>query len=140
MKNNKCLNCSERKNCGDSVASWIFLLIGIIATISVRAVTVLADLNPIFGKMAWYLGVAGFFVFFIYKFKVDHSRAKAVRDRMLVERVKRNDKLSPEDLSIISSLLCGITSNKDRINYFVIFASSIVAILAAVYFDFFRLR
>jgi len=138
MKNNRCLNCSERKNCGDSVASWIFLLIGIISTISVRVVTVLANINPIFGKIAWYLGVAGFFIFFIYKFKVDNNRAKAVKEMMLVERVKKNDKLSPEDLGIISSLLCGITSNKDRINYFVIFASSIVAILAAVYFDFFR--
>jgi len=101
---------------------------------------VLADLNPIFGKIAWYLGVVGFLIFFIYKFKVDHSRAKAVREKMLIERVKKNDKLSPEDLGVISSLLCGITSNKDRINYFVIFASSIVAILAAVYFDFFRGR
>ena len=138
MKNNRCLNCSERKNCGDSFASWIFLLIGIISTISVRVVTVLADLNPVFGKIAWYLGVAGFFIFFIYKFKVDGSRAKAVREKMLIDRVKKNDKLSAEDLGIISSLLCGITSNKDRINYFFIFASSIIAILAVVYFDFFR--
>jgi len=39
-----------------------FFILGLIATISIRIVTVLMQLNPVYGKVAWYMGV-GFFNF-----------------------------------------------------------------------------
>ncbi len=50
MKDKICLNCSQRKNCGDSFVSWIFFIIGLIATVAIRVVTVLMDINPLLGR------------------------------------------------------------------------------------------
>jgi hypothetical protein len=135
---NKCVNCSEYKKCKDSRTSWIFFLAGLISTIAVRIVTVLIDINPFYGKLAWYIGVAGFFIFFIYKFKIDHARARLVNKRNLINKVLNKGQLAKEDSDLIGSILCAISSSKDKINYFFIFASSALALIAAVYFDFIR--
>ncbi|MCG2711953.1 MAG: hypothetical protein L6416_06485 [Candidatus Omnitrophica bacterium] len=45
MKDKKCLNCLQRKNCGDSFVSWIFFVIGLVATVAIRIVTVLMDIH-----------------------------------------------------------------------------------------------
>ena len=64
-KEDRCLNCAEHKNCKDSFVSWVFFIIGIIATVAIRVVTVLIYLDPIYAKIAWYIGVMGFFLFFV---------------------------------------------------------------------------
>ncbi|MBN2830883.1 MAG: hypothetical protein JXL82_01200 [Candidatus Omnitrophica bacterium] len=50
-----------------------------------------------------------------------------------------NDKdLKREDKQVLSAIICALSSSKDRINYFVIFASSALALLAGIYFDFIK--
>ena len=83
----KCLNCEEKKNCQDSSVSWIFFIIGIIATIAIRVVTVLMHLNPIYGKTAWYVGVGGFFIFFVYRFRIAQSRVHLIREKELLQNL-----------------------------------------------------
>ena len=138
MKNEKCINCSEYKNCRDSFSSWIFFIIGLVATVAVRVVTVLIRVNPIYGKIAWYIGVSGFFVFFIYKFKVSQARAKRIKERNLADKLSEHKQLQDEDYEVISAILCGLSSGKERINYIFIFALSAVALLLAIYMDFIK--
>ena len=138
MKNNKCLSCSEYNNCKDSFASWVFFIIGLIATIAIRVVTVLIDVNPIYGKVAWYIGVGGFFTFFVYKFKVNQTRAKVINEQNLVDKITHQKQLTQDDYSLISSVLCGLSSKKERINYLFIFALSAIALILAIYLDFFK--
>jgi len=134
----ECVGCPERGRCRESRASWMFFVIGMIATVAVRVVTVLAHFNAAYGQIAWYIGVFGFFIFFAYKFKVDRARHRLIVERKLMDKVARGETMSPEDRELIGALLCALSSNKDRINYFLIFVSSALAILAAVYFDFIR--
>jgi len=136
METEKCLTCSEYNKCKDSHASWIFFIIGLIATIAVRVVTVLMHLNPLYGKIAWYIGIGGFFIFFVYKFKVAQARSRAISERGLVEKIGQGKPLTEEDYSLISAILCGLRSNKEKINYFFIFGLSLIAIIIAVYMDF----
>ena len=136
--NKKCLNCSEYKNCRDSFSSWIFFIIGMVATIALRVVTVLIHLDPIYGQIAWYVGVAGFFIFFVYKFRVDRARYKLIVKSGLMDKIAQGDKIAEDDRQLIGSILCSLSSNKDRINYFVIFFSSAVALIVALYFDFLK--
>lgn len=138
MEKDKCTNCSEYKNCSDSFSSWIFFIIGLIATIAIRVVTVLAHLNPIYAKIAWYIGVGGFFIFFVYKFRVSQARVKNITQKKLVERINHQEKLTGEDYSLIGAILCGLSSKKERINYIFIFALSALAIILAIYMDFIR--
>ena len=138
MKDRECLACAEYKRCRDSYTSWFFFILGLIATISIRIVTVLMHLNPIYGKVAWYTGVGGFFIFFLYKYRVNTSRARFVEERRLVEKINNQRKLEEEDYRLVSAILCGISSKKDRINYLFIFGLSLLAIVLALYFDLFR--
>lgn len=134
----KCLNCSEYKNCRDSFTSWIFLIIGMVATIALRVVTVLIYVKPIYGQIAWYIGVSGFFIFFVYKFMIDRARYKLIVRKGLMDKIVHGDQITEDDRQLINSILCSLDSNKDRINYFLIFFSSAVALIIALYFDFLK--
>ena len=138
MQENKCINCSERKRCRDSFASWIFFTIGLIATISVRLVIVLMHLDPLYGKIAWYIGISGFFLFFAYKFRVNQVRTKIISQNNLIDKLDKQTQLSKQEGELIAGILCGLSSNKERMNYFFIFALSAVSLLVAFYFDFIK--
>lgn len=136
MDYRKCINCQEYKRCKENRLSVFFFIIGLIATIAIRVVTVLIHLNPLYGQIAWYIGVTGLLAFFIYKFKIDSARYRIIRKNSLMAKILGNEGLKKEDKQVLSAILCALSSSKDRINYFVIFASSALALVAGVYFDF----
>jgi hypothetical protein len=103
-----------------------------------RLVTILMDINVVYGKITWYIGVFGFFLFFLYKYRIDTERAKLINDAGLVEKLQNNRPLGKDDAGLASSILCGLKSKKDRINFFFIFWSSILTFFIALYFDFIR--
>jgi len=138
MKDEKCLNCAQQKNCGDSLTSWVFFIIGLVATVAVRIVTVLINISPIYGKIAWYIGVSGFLIFFIYKFNVNRALARIIDKENLIEKARIQKAFSSEEHNLIAEILCNLRSEKERINYFFIFAVSALALLFAIYFDFIR--
>ncbi len=138
VKDKKCIDCGEYRRCKDSWTSWVFFIIGLIATIAIRAVTVLINVNPVSGKVAWYIGVCGFFLFFMYKFRVTQARSRLINQRELVDKVASQKQLSEEDYGLISTILCSISSKKERINYIFIFTLSAVALILAAYMDFFK--
>lgn len=138
MNDKKCINCNELKRCKDSYASWIFFIIGLIATIAIRIVTVLMHMNPIYGKISWYIGVGGFFVFFMYKFKVTQARSKLIKQKNIVNKINQKKQLTDQDYKLISEILCSLSSKKEKINYFFIFGLSALALIIAIYIDFFK--
>ena len=138
MDNKKCLNCQEYKNCKDSFTSWIFFIIGIIATLAVRVVTILVYYNPVYAKLAWYIGISGFFIFFIYKFKVGQARSKIIKKLELTDKINKQEQLSTDDYKVIGNILCSLSSKKERINYMLIFALSAIALVFAIFIDFIK--
>ena len=75
MKKNKdfiCYDCFRLKRCKDPIVSWLFFFVALIAVIAIRAVNVVLDVSPVLAKVFWYIGVGGFFIFFIYKFRYDN--------------------------------------------------------------------
>jgi hypothetical protein len=138
MSNKKCIDCVQKKQCDDSFIAWIFFVIGLVATVAIRVVTVLMSINPLYGKLAWYVGVGGFFIFFVYKFNSNRAIAKIINREKLIDKVNANQPLSAEESNLLAAILCGLKSEKERINYFFIFAVSALALLFAVYFDFIR--
>jgi len=138
MNYKKCIHCSQRKSCGDSLLSWVFFIIGLVATVAIRVVTVLMNINDLYGKIAWYIGVGGFLLFFIYKFNSNRMLAKLIDKEGLIEKAKNKKPLSAGEYGLIAEILCNLKSEKERINYFFIFIVSAVAILIAVYVDFIK--
>lgn len=133
-----CHDCFKLKKCKDPAISWIFFFIAIVAVIAIRAVNVVLDFNPMLAKIFWYVGVIGFFVFFIYKYKYDSAIQKELTKTKLVDRMLIKDKLDDHDYEILGTILCKLSSKKDRINYFFIFFFSGLALALAIYTDFIR--
>ena len=138
MRNNRCINCAEYKRCKENAASLIFFIIGLIAIIAVRAVTILEHVKPIYGKMAWYVGILGFFIYFAYKYNIEHNRSRLIKASKLVDKILQVGSIEKEDREMIRSVLCALSSSKDGINYFIIFSSSAVVLVIAFYLDFLR--
>ena len=138
MEPQKCINCGERKRCKESSASWFFFIIGLIATIALRVVTVLMHINPVYGKISWYTGIGGFFLFFLYKFNISQSRMKLIQQQHIVDKIDQEEQLSKNDYKIISEILCSLSSGKERTNYFFIFGLSALALIIAAYIDFIK--
>lgn len=137
MNKSSCKNCADRLICKDSFASWIFFIIGIIATIAIRIVTLIMHLDPFYGKISWYIGVGGFFIFFMYKFKVLNERSKRINQQGVLEKISRKEELTDNDYYLIRVILCNINSKKERINFLFIFLLSAITLLIAIYIDFF---
>jgi len=138
MDKKKCINCQEYKRCKENRASVFFFVVGLIATIAIRVVTVLIHLNPLYGQIAWYIGVGGFLFFFIYKYRIDSARFKIIKENRLLHKIISNEELRKEDKQVLGAIICALSSSKDRINYFVIFTSSGIALLLGLYFDFIK--
>jgi hypothetical protein len=131
----ECELCPEAVVCRDSFISWVFFVIGLVATIAIRVGIVLVYISPLYTKIAWYVGVIGFFLFFLYQYQVSRERIAAIESLHLPDKVHRKQPLNEEDYIVISAVICGLRSRKERINYLVIFLLSAVSLLLAIYFD-----
>ena len=136
MKNTKCSDCKGSKMCAEDNTSWLIIIIGLISTVAIRVVTILIDIDPILGKVAWYVGIVGFVIFFVYKYRVFKKRARIIENRHLVEKLDKKLFLELEDYEAMAIILCNIKSNRERINFLFIFISSFISLLVAIYFDF----
>ena len=102
-----------------------------------RLVTVLMHLKPIYGKAAWYIGLSGFFIFFLYKYSLLKTRSRQIDRQSLLTKINKKEQLDNDDYVLLSTLLCSIKSKKERLNFFFIFGFSAIAIVIALYVDFF---
>ncbi|MBN3040077.1 MAG: hypothetical protein JW867_03040 [Candidatus Omnitrophica bacterium] len=138
LKNQKCKDCAGRQACQNEIKSWVFVVIGLMATVSIRVVTVLMSFSEFYGKVAWYIGVLGFILFFWYKYKVFKQRADYIEKNNLIRKISGGESLTAEEKTGITNILCTIRSNKERINFYFIFVASFIALLLAVYIDFIK--
>ncbi|MFH1835328.1 MAG: hypothetical protein ABH851_03965 [Methanobacteriota archaeon] len=136
MDKPECKTCGMRVLCEENARSWIFFLIGIIATVSIRIIEPLNAVDPIYGKISWYVGVTGFFIFFIYKYRILNKRAKIIKETGLIEKLSNHKLLDSADSILLSQIVCSQTSWKERANFFVIFGLSALALAVALIFEF----
>ncbi|MFH1788533.1 MAG: hypothetical protein ABH834_04055 [Candidatus Altiarchaeota archaeon] len=130
-----CKNCSMAGVCRDSRVSWVFFLVGIVATIAMRVIEPLNLVDPIYGKISWYVGVTGFFVFFVYKYRIQVARKKVIEEKHLVEKLAYSKNLTASENRLVAELVCSQASWKERANFFVIFALSALALIVALIAD-----
>ena len=76
--------------------------------------------------------------YFGYKYKIEHNRSLLIKHSNLVDKILQGDIIEKEDRQTIGSVLCALSSSKDRINYFIIFFSSAVVLIIALYLDFLK--
>jgi len=125
----------KEKICKESPVTTVFFIIGLIATIAIRAIGISGLFNIVVTKILWYIGVLGFLLFFIYKYKVENERRKMIIENNIIKKIILESNIDEKDKEVLSSLLCGFISKKDTINYFVIFFTSAVSLIIALVFD-----
>ncbi|MFC1623969.1 hypothetical protein ACFL28_01430 [Candidatus Omnitrophota bacterium] len=133
-----CHDCFKLKSCKEPVASWVFFFIALIAVVAIRAVNIVLNFNPTLAKILWYVGVVGFFIFFIYKFRYDQILHKELNKTGLKDKLLYKRELSGHDYEVLGTILCKLSSKKDKINYLFIFIFSGLALVLAIFVDFFK--
>lgn len=132
---NRCKDCSMDRVCRDSRLSWVFFFIGIVATISLRIIEPLRNINLLYAKISWYVGVTGFFLFFVYKYKILRERSKLIQKTGLKEKLASSSKLTDTDYALLAEVICSQDNWKDRVNFIVIFVLSALALVLALWFE-----
>ncbi|MBD3388068.1 MAG: hypothetical protein GF416_03385 [Candidatus Altiarchaeales archaeon] len=135
MAGSECRTCSMRGVCRDSKSSWIFFLIGVIATVALRVIGPLDSVNPMYARLSWYVGVAGFFIFFIFKYRESRRRSKIIRSEGLKEKLVSGSDLSESEYMLLAEIVCSQDNWKEQANFLIIFALSGVALLIALWMD-----
>ncbi len=133
-----CYDCFKLKKCKEPATSWIFFFIALIATISIRAVNLALNFSAVWAKIFWYVGIGGFFIFFIYKYKHNNIMQKELSKSRLADKLLSKSELSEHDYEILGTIICKLSSKKDKINFFFIFLFSGIALSLAIYADFFK--
>ncbi|MBU2044338.1 MAG: hypothetical protein KJ977_01155 [Candidatus Omnitrophica bacterium] len=133
-----CQDCFKTQSCKEPLEAWVFFLIAIIATISIRAVNLAFNFSPLLSKVFWYLGVVGFFLFFIYKFKYHNRLHREFKKTGIVQKLLSKQPLSEYDYGLLGTVICQLNSKKDKVNFFIIFFFSGLALILAIYFDFIK--
>jgi len=133
-----CKTCGVREVCQDSAVSWFFLFVGLLATLAIRVVNLVLEISPFWAKFSWYTGVAGFFIYFLYKFRQDRQTQQELLRLKMADKLTQRKTLSPDDYEFLMGAVCRLKSAKDTLNYFFIFLTSGLALILAVYQDFIR--
>lgn len=131
-----CKECAQAKACEESALSWLFLFVGLLATIAVRVVNLVGGFGPFWPKFFWYIGVIGFFIYFLYAYLQHSATHKAIDAMDLARRLSHKEPLKDGDYAFLNATMCKLRSTKERFNYFFIFITSALALLIALYQDF----
>ncbi len=114
----------------------IVFWIGIIATLSYRIIVVLNFYSQFWVDVAWNIGTVGFIWYFVHRFRISSRRAKAIKEKELIKKVENCKDLKEEDKKTLSLILKGLKTSKAKINYAVIFISSVLALAYSIYIRF----
>lgn len=133
-----CYDCFKLKKCKSSGVSWMFFFTALIATIAIRLVNVFMGFNEQAAKLLWYIGIIGFFLYFLYRYRYDDILHKELIKTGLTNKMLNREKLTEHDYDVLGTLLCKIDFKKDKINYFFIFFTSFLALLIGIYTDFLK--
>ena len=107
-----------------------FFLLGLVSSIAFRAIIVLQHLEPSWVRPVWYIGTAGYVLFFLYRYRITRKRKKAVEDFQLIEKIRANACLQDDDREVLLYLLSSIRLSLEDINYAIIFVLSVIAVAA----------
>ncbi|MEE9523438.1 MAG: hypothetical protein V3V59_01660 [Thermodesulfovibrionales bacterium] len=107
-----------------------FFTLGLLSAIAFRALIVFQHIEPSWFRPVWYIAVIGYFLFFLYRFRISQKRKKAIKDYQLIEKVRANACLTDDDREVVLYLLSSIKVSLEDINYAIIFILSIAAVAA----------
>ncbi len=120
-----------------SAAKLTYFWIGIIAALAYRVIIVLNFYEPIWVKIAWYVGTIGFVIYFWSRYRVVKQFNQLIQEQKLTSAIKRAKGISENQREALQYLVETLKKTKAHINYQLIFLFSALALIAGVYLDVF---
>ncbi|MBT4857303.1 hypothetical protein HON52_03935 [Candidatus Uhrbacteria bacterium] len=114
----------------------LYFWIGILAAVAYRAIIVLNFFEPIWVKVAWYVGTIGFIFYFWSRYRVVKQFSKLIHEQKLVSAVKKAGNITTDQKQALSHIIETLRTTKAQLNYEIIFVLSIVALVIGVVLDF----
>lgn len=114
----------------------LYFWIGIMATLSYRAIIVLNFYSNTWVKFSWYLGTTCFIIYYIHRFDIAKKRSRVIVEHRLREKLDHPENLNESDHQALAYILETLVSSKEKWNNYVIFISSGIALLVGIIFDF----
>lgn len=112
-----------------------FFWVGILATVAYRAIIFFTNANSVTLRVIWYIGTVGFIIYFLHRYDIAKRRTRVIEDLDLAEKIPQLKELSDADRAGMQYLFATLQSSREKWNYYVIFASSIIALAAGVWMD-----
>jgi hypothetical protein len=109
-----------------------FFVLGMVSAVAFRSILILERMEPDWVRPAWYIGVLGYTLFFLYRFGIARKRKAAIERYGLIEKLRTNACLEEEDREVAVYLLSSLMASFEELNYLIIFVLSVVAIAADV--------
>jgi hypothetical protein len=113
----------------------LYFYVGLISAILLRSIIIADHYSVFWGKAIWYIGVVGYLWFFTHRYHIAKRRFGVVKNLDLLEKIKRQQKLTDKDLEGLEYLLCSLSVSKERANYLIISVLSIVAMAVSLSLD-----
>lgn len=108
----------------------LFFVLGLVSAVAFRAIIVFQRLEPEWVRPVWYIGTAGYFFFFLYRYWISIKRKRVVERFRLIEKLRENACLTDEDRGATLYLLSSVRQSPEDLNYAIIFVLSVVAVIA----------
>lgn len=112
-----------------------YFWLGMISAILLRLIIIADYYNGVMAKALFYLGVMGYLVFFAHRYHVATRRVGVLRNLELLKKVEEKRPLSDQDYEGLEYIMWSLSVSKERLNYLVIFAFSILAIAGSLILD-----
>ncbi len=116
-----------------------FFWAGILATVSYRIIIILNFYDPLWVKIAWYIGTVGFILYFGHRYSVAKKRTDLIEKYDLVGAVDKASCLDSQKKLALHYLVRTSLTSKSRWNSAVIFLLSLLALLIGIFLDFFSI-
>ena len=114
----------------------MYFWLGLIATFSYRIIIVLNFYEPIFVKIAWYVGTIGFLIYFWNRYNVIKEFDRLIEEKKLNSAVKKAKGISADQKKALAYIVETLDTTKAQFNYEAIFILSGLALVAGIVLDF----
>lgn len=105
-----------------------FFILGIISAVSFRVLIVFQYYEKSLMRLVWYIGIIGYFLFFLYRYLISHKRKKVIDNYELLAKLEKGEKITDKDREALYYVVKSIDKSKENYNYYLIFILSVIAI------------
>jgi hypothetical protein len=113
----------------------LYFWIGLVSAIFLRLIIIADYYSGTLSKIFFYLGVVGYLVFFAHRYHIAKRRLSVLKNLELLEKIENKISLNEEDYHGLQYIIWSLSVSKESINYLVIFAVSIIAIILSLALD-----